>query len=46
MLAWALWIAAALLSWLRWGWDCYSEGGLWKTLRVRRVEKTPPAATV
>ena len=29
MLAWALWLAFALLRWLRWGWECYSEGGLW-----------------
>lgn len=30
MLAWALWLAFALLHWLRWGWDCVSQGGLWK----------------
>jgi hypothetical protein len=30
MLAWALWLAFALLRWLRWGWDCYSQGGLWR----------------
>ena len=29
MLAWALWLAFALLRWLRWGWSCYSKGGLW-----------------
>jgi hypothetical protein len=29
MLAWALWLAFALLKWLRWGWQCYSHGGLW-----------------
>ncbi len=45
MLAWALWIAAALLSWLRWGWDCYSEGGLWKQWRLRRAA-TPEAPKV
>ncbi|HDP88403.1 MAG TPA: hypothetical protein ENN42_00340 [Thioalkalivibrio sp.] len=37
MLAWALWLAFALLGWLRWGWQCFSEGGLWK--KVRLVEK-------
>jgi hypothetical protein len=31
MLAWALWLAFALLRWLRWGWDCVSAGGLWKS---------------
>ncbi len=30
MLAWALWIAWALLSWLRWGWGAFSAGGLWR----------------
>ncbi len=33
MLAWALWLAFALLRWLRWGWSCYTSGGLWKPLR-------------
>ena len=32
MLAWALWLAQALLSWLRWGWDCFRTGGLWRSL--------------
>ncbi|MCC7413156.1 MAG: hypothetical protein IT495_16190 [Gammaproteobacteria bacterium] len=36
MLAWALWLAAALLRWLRWGWSCYSSGGLWRPVRRRR----------
>jgi hypothetical protein len=30
MLAWALWIALALLGWLRWGWDSLTRGGLWR----------------
>ncbi len=30
MLAWALWLAFALLRWLRWGFECFSAGGLWK----------------
>ena len=30
MLAWALWVASALIRWLRWGWTCFSSGGLWK----------------
>jgi hypothetical protein len=33
MLAWALWLAAALVRWLRWGWEGYSDGGLWMPLR-------------
>ena len=30
MLAWALWLANSLLNWLRWGWACFSAGGLWR----------------
>ncbi len=29
MLVWSLWLAFALLRWLRWGWDCFAEGGVW-----------------
>lgn len=31
MLAWALWLAWALLDWLRWSWQCFATGALWKT---------------
>jgi hypothetical protein len=37
MLAWSLWLAAQLLNWLRWGWNCLSEGGFWR-------EAPPPVA--
>ena len=30
MLAWALWLANALVKWLRWGWSAYSRGGYWR----------------
>ena len=30
MLAWALWLAFALLRWLKWGWGCYNSNGLWR----------------
>ncbi|UOG91014.1 MAG: hypothetical protein L3K52_12485 [Candidatus Thiothrix sulfatifontis] len=30
MLAWALWLAVALLGWLRWGWTAINHGGLWQ----------------
>ncbi len=36
--AWALWLARALLGWLRWGWDCFRQGGLWRPLRTPVVE--------
>jgi hypothetical protein len=41
MLAWALWIALALLRWLRWGWDAFSTGGGWKKSPPRVI---PPFA--
>jgi hypothetical protein len=30
MLAWALWLALALLRWLRWGWESFTTGGGWR----------------
>ena len=35
MLVWALWLAFALLGWLRWGWTCFSTHGLWRELKRR-----------
>jgi hypothetical protein len=29
MLAWALWVAQALVGWLRWGWRQWTTGGYW-----------------
>ncbi len=40
MLLWALWLAMALLKWLRWGWDCFTEAGVWKHT-VRKQKKKP-----
>jgi hypothetical protein len=37
MLAWALWIAQALLRWLRWGWEAFGAGGYWRPLRPVRT---------
>ena len=34
MLAWALWLGAALIRWLRRGWDNFSSGGIFR--------KSPP----
>ncbi len=41
MLFWALWLAAALLRWLKWGWEQFSRGGLWKA-RSRSAAPVPP----
>jgi hypothetical protein len=43
MLAWALWLAQALLRWLKWGWDCFTDGGFWRPLRKNRP--APPPVT-
>ncbi|MEW5743419.1 MAG: hypothetical protein AB1938_31200 [Myxococcota bacterium] len=40
MLAWSLWMALALLSWLKWGWKAFSHGGLW----LRPPKVVPPTA--
>jgi len=42
MLLWALWLAYSLLKWLRWGWNCFGEGGLWRKIRRVRTEKNEP----
>ncbi len=51
MLLWALWLAMALLRWLRWGWDCFSSGNSWKaapprkkTVRKTKAKAEPPPA--
>ncbi|MCB2184515.1 MAG: hypothetical protein KQH63_21030 [Desulfobulbaceae bacterium] len=47
MLAWALWLAFSVLRWLRWGWDCFSEGALWqKAAFPRRKPKSPAQGEV
>lgn len=44
MLLWALWLAMALLRWMRWGWDCLSAGQIWRPLKPRAVAKEPARA--
>jgi hypothetical protein len=41
MLAWALWLANALIGWLRWAFDAWSAGGYW-----RRAGSDVPAPIV
>lgn len=39
ILFWALWMAFALIKWLKWGWTCYSIEGLWrKKIKVIKVK--------
>jgi hypothetical protein len=42
MLAWSLWVAQALVGWLRWGWQQWSSGGHWLPLRRPRPVTDPP----
>ncbi len=43
MLAWALWLALAIVKWLRWGWSCFAKGGLWQQWRKPKDAVAPPA---
>lgn len=43
MLAWALWLAAALIRWLKWGWGKFSHNGCWKRgPKNEGVQLSPP----
>lgn len=42
MLAWALWLANALIGWLRWGFRAWTRGGYWKS--APRAPVAPPPA--
>lgn len=50
MLLWALWLAFSLVRWLKWAWECFSQGGYWysipapaKAEEARRSPILPPA---
>ncbi len=40
MLAWSLWLAFALLGWLKWSWQCFTTNGLWKHVPIKSKSKT------
>jgi hypothetical protein len=42
MLVWALWLAAALIRWLRWGWQNFSRGGLFHKMGKSKIVTEPP----
>lgn len=48
MLAWALWLANALIGWLRWGFDAWTRGGYWRKREPKPVVAPPelPDTTV
>jgi hypothetical protein len=43
MLAWALWLAHALLGWLRFAWESFGTGGAWRRGALSRRRVPPPA---
>lgn len=45
MLLWSLWMANALLGWLKWIWQAFSAGGLWHHGTPPRPRPAPPAPT-
>ncbi len=44
MLLWALWLAAALVRWLGWGWGQFSHGGCFRGRVGAGAPPLPPAA--
>ena len=40
MLGWSLWLAASLLDWLKWGWNCFSVHGVWKKKPVAEKSRS------
>jgi hypothetical protein len=43
MLAWALWLANAVIGWLRYGFGAWTKGGYWRALRRKAVVDVPAA---
>lgn len=41
-LVWALWLAFALLDWLRWGWRLQGMGGWWRQGEAPKRRRTAP----
>jgi hypothetical protein len=40
MLAWSLWLALALLGWLKWGWRALTANGAWRKVVLRRSKSS------
>ena len=50
MLAWALWLAFSLLSWVKWAWEAFGHRGRWIAIKVHlpkraRSKKEAPKQT-
>ncbi len=35
LLTWSLWMALALLNWLKWGWQAMNKEGFWRKITIR-----------
>ena len=44
LLLWALWLALAVIRWLRWGWENFSQGGIFRNA-PRPATVPPPLPT-
>ncbi|MEO8746873.1 MAG: hypothetical protein ABI379_04335 [Rhodanobacter sp.] len=42
MLAWALWLANALIGWLRWAFESWTHGGYWRKRQPKAATAPPP----
>ncbi len=42
MLAWSLWLAFAIMRWVRWGWTAFTAGATWRSTRAN-AEPAPSA---
>ncbi len=42
MLAWALWLANALIGWLRWAFAAWTQGGYWRKRAPQKSTVPPP----
>ena len=45
MLLWALWLANALLHWLRWGWAQFTCGGIWQKPEPKEAAPKTPSSS-
>lgn len=39
MLLWSIWVAFALIRWLKWAWSVFSQGEMWTKWRVEESKK-------
>ncbi len=44
VLLWSLWLVAALVKWLAWGWECFGSGGMWRKPNWRLRRKKPDSS--